>query len=209
MQILSKMLEAMVVTLREGVEAALVVGIVLAYLKKTQRDHLRRHVYRGLIAAVLVSIGGAFVVQKLGIDPDNELVEGSLMLAAAALVGSLLFWMWKSQDNANATALNVSEPLAASRYSLHTRIDESRLLVAVMGPKDASWCVYAVPAAACVTDRVEDAGNVLSGGLIAFAQEYSRPHTTEPVLVLAPGDQWMCGCISVPAAHECGSWMEK
>lgn len=96
MQILSKILEAMVVTLREGVEAALVVGIVLAYLKKTQQDHLRRHVYRGLIAAVFVSIAGAFVAQRLGIDPDNELVEGSLMLGAAALVSSLLFWMWRA-----------------------------------------------------------------------------------------------------------------
>src|SRR3972149_4281299 len=95
MEILSKMLEAMVVTLREGVEAALVVGIVLAYLKKSEKDHLRRYVYHGLWAAILVSFLGALVVQQLGLDPENEMFEGTLMLVAAAFVGSLLIWMWR------------------------------------------------------------------------------------------------------------------
>jgi FTR1 family protein len=93
---LSKMLEAMVVTLREGVEAALIVAIVLSYLRKTGRDHLNRYVYHGLWVAVLVSIMGAMVVQKLGFDPENEVLEGSLMLVAAGFVGSLLLWMWKT-----------------------------------------------------------------------------------------------------------------
>ena len=44
MDILSKMLEAMVVTLREGIEAALVVGVLLAYLRKTGREALSRYV---------------------------------------------------------------------------------------------------------------------------------------------------------------------
>ena len=96
MDLLVKMLEAMVVTLREGVEAALVVGIVLAYLRKTERGHLSRYVYRGLWAAVLVSILGALVVQQFGLDPENEVLEGSLMLLAAGLVGSLLVWMWRA-----------------------------------------------------------------------------------------------------------------
>lgn len=96
MEILIKMLEAMVVTLREGVEAALVVGIVLAYLRKTDRAHLSPYVYRGLWVAILVSILSAFVVHKLGLDPENEVLEGSLMLVAAALVGSLLVWMWRA-----------------------------------------------------------------------------------------------------------------
>ncbi|MBI2997580.1 MAG: DUF2318 domain-containing protein [Deltaproteobacteria bacterium] len=96
MEILIKMLEAMVVTLREGIEAALVVGIVLAYLRKTDRAHLSPYVYRGLWVAILVSILSAFVVQKLGLDPENEILEGSLMLVAAALVGSLLVWMWRA-----------------------------------------------------------------------------------------------------------------
>ncbi len=93
---LSKMLEAMVVTLREGVEAALIVAIVLSYLRKTGRDHLNCYVYRGLWVALLVSLVGAVVVQNSGLDLENEILEGSLMLVAAGLVGSLLLWMWKT-----------------------------------------------------------------------------------------------------------------
>lgn len=96
MEILSKMLEAMVVTLREGVEAALIVGIVLAYLKRSEKDHLRRYVYYGLWVAILASFLGALVVQKLGLDPENEVFEGTLMLVTAAFVGSLLVWMWRT-----------------------------------------------------------------------------------------------------------------
>src|SRR5574341_1075002 len=96
MDLLVKMLEAMVVTLREGVEAALVVGIVLAYLRKTDNGHLCRYVYRGLWSAVFVSVLGALVVQQFGLDPENEVLEGSLMLLAAGLVGSLRVWMWRA-----------------------------------------------------------------------------------------------------------------
>lgn len=96
MEILSRMLEAMVVTLREGVEAALVVGIVLSYLRKTENGHLSRYVYRGLWAAILASLIGAIVVQKLGLDTENRLLEGSFMLLAAAFVGSLVVWMWRA-----------------------------------------------------------------------------------------------------------------
>ncbi len=96
MDLLIKMLEAMVVTLREGVEAALVVGIVVAYLRKTDNGHLSRYVYRGLWSAVFVSVLGALVVQQFGLDPENEVLEGSLMLLAAGLVGSLLVWMWRA-----------------------------------------------------------------------------------------------------------------
>src|SRR3972149_1667900 len=71
------MLEATVVTLREGIEAALVLAIVLAYLRRTGR-------------------GGAVAVQRFGLDPESELWEGSLMLVAAALVGSLVMWMWRA-----------------------------------------------------------------------------------------------------------------
>src|SRR3990170_5715852 len=89
MDILSKMLEAMVITLREGVEAALVVGILLAYLRKTGREALTRYVLLGLAAATLASLAGAIFIQRYGLDPENEVLEGTVMFVAAALVGSL------------------------------------------------------------------------------------------------------------------------
>jgi FTR1 family protein len=96
MDILSKMLEAMVVTLREGIEAALVVGVLLAYLRKTGREALSRYVLLGLAAAILASVAAAVLVQRYGLDPENEVLEGSVMFVAAALVGSLAVWMWRT-----------------------------------------------------------------------------------------------------------------
>lgn len=89
------MLEALVITLREGVEAALVVGIILAYLHKTGRTGLNRMVYRGLGAAILASVIFAVVLQALNIDPENEYFEGALLGAAGILVASLVVWMWR------------------------------------------------------------------------------------------------------------------
>ena len=53
------MLQAFIVTLREGVEAALIVGITLAYLAKIGRNDLRKAVYAALGAAFVGSIGAA------------------------------------------------------------------------------------------------------------------------------------------------------
>ncbi len=56
------MLQAFIITLREGVEAALIVGITLAYLNKIGRTDLRKAVYAALGAAFLGSIGVAIVI---------------------------------------------------------------------------------------------------------------------------------------------------
>ncbi|MBI4399262.1 FTR1 family protein, partial [Candidatus Micrarchaeota archaeon] len=54
------MLPEFLITFRESLEAALVVGIVLAYLEKTQNTQYNRHVYLGIITAVVASIIVAF-----------------------------------------------------------------------------------------------------------------------------------------------------
>ena len=96
MTVLVRMLEAVVITLREGIEAALVVGIVLAYLKRSGGAAMARYVFWGLGAAIAASVGGAVVITRWGLDPENEIWEGSLMLVAAVLVGSLVIWMWRA-----------------------------------------------------------------------------------------------------------------
>ncbi|MEE8448287.1 MAG: Fe-S-containing protein [Thermodesulfobacteriota bacterium] len=89
-------IQALIITLREGTEVALVLGIVLAYLRKTDRDQLRPAVYLGLGLAVAFSIAGAAIFYRLGLDAENELLEGITMLAAALLVGTLVIWMWSA-----------------------------------------------------------------------------------------------------------------
>ena len=56
------MLQAFIITLREGVEASLIVGIVFAYLSKIGRPELKRTVFWALGSAVVASIGVAVVV---------------------------------------------------------------------------------------------------------------------------------------------------
>jgi high-affinity iron transporter len=89
-------MEAFVITLREGMEAALVVGLILAYLNRTGLVHLRRWAYAGLGLAVVFSILGAVVFSLAGFDPENEVLEGTLLAIAAILVFSLVVWMWRT-----------------------------------------------------------------------------------------------------------------
>lgn len=96
MNSVSSVLESFVVSLREGVEVALVVGILLAYLSRSGRRAYGRFVMLGLGAAVLASLAGAVAIQRYGLDPENPVAEGSLMFVAAGLVTSLLVWMWRT-----------------------------------------------------------------------------------------------------------------
>src|SRR3990170_8110801 len=89
-------MEAFVITLREGMEAALVIGLVLAYLNRTGRASLRRWVYTGLGLAALASVTGAIGFSLIGFDPENEVLEGTLLAIAAVLVLSLVVWMWRA-----------------------------------------------------------------------------------------------------------------
>ncbi len=89
-------MEAFVITLREGMEAALVVGLVLAYLDRAGRLALRRWVYAGLGLAVVASLLGAIGFSLAGFDPENEILEGTLLGIAAVLVAGLVVWMWRT-----------------------------------------------------------------------------------------------------------------
>ncbi|MBV9343217.1 MAG: DUF2318 domain-containing protein [Acidobacteria bacterium] len=88
------MLEAFVITLREGVEAALIVGIALAYLEKIQRPDLRRSVLAALGCAFVASIGVAIVLSRF--DLNEDLIEGWIMLAAAFFVATMIVFMMRT-----------------------------------------------------------------------------------------------------------------
>jgi high-affinity iron transporter len=82
--------------LREGLEAALIVGIVSAYLVKIGRRDALPKVAAGLLAAVGVSIlAGVIVVATVGRLPlvVQETLEGLAALAAVAVLTWMLFWM--------------------------------------------------------------------------------------------------------------------
>jgi len=88
------MLQAFIVTLREGVEAALIIGITLAYLAKIERNDLRKSVYAALIAASVGSIGVAVLLSRTRWNED--IFEGWVMLAAAFFVVTMIIFMMKT-----------------------------------------------------------------------------------------------------------------
>jgi len=87
---------AFLVMLREGVEAALVVAILLAYLKRLDRTAEAHRVWLGTAVAVLVSIAaGAILFATIGElhGAVEQLTEGIIALAAAGLLTWMIFWM--------------------------------------------------------------------------------------------------------------------
>lgn len=85
------MLAALLIALREGVEASLVVGIVLVYLSRTGRAQLARYVWYGVAAAAALSLGVAILLERWRISEDG--FEGVMYLVAAVFVVTMILWM--------------------------------------------------------------------------------------------------------------------
>ncbi|MBW6470794.1 MAG: FTR1 family protein [Methanosarcinaceae archaeon] len=100
------MIPSFMITFREGLEAFLIVGIILAYLAQTKRTELNKHVYAATGLAVLGSIGAALVFNSLAIEfagKNEELFEGIVMLIAAAVLTSMIIWMARESKNISSS----------------------------------------------------------------------------------------------------------
>jgi FTR1 family protein len=84
-------LSALLIALREGVEASLVVGIILVYLSRTGRQHLARFVWYGVAAAAALSLGVAVALERWRISEDG--FEGLMLLIASVFVVTMIVWM--------------------------------------------------------------------------------------------------------------------
>jgi high-affinity iron transporter len=87
------MLQAFVITLREGIEAFLIVAISLAYLRKSGRLELVPAVRWGIALSVVISIGAAVLFSSA---QNQALWEGVLAIVAAVSVASLTVHMWRT-----------------------------------------------------------------------------------------------------------------
>ena len=84
------------ITLREGLEAALIVGILLGYLRKVGRPDKRGVVWRGVVVAVVASVALAILLQMLGAKLEGQteqIFEGATMFLAVAVLTYMIFWM--------------------------------------------------------------------------------------------------------------------
>ncbi len=88
------MFQALIITLREGVEASLIVGIIFAYLSKIGRHELKRTVFWALGSALVASVLAAVLVARLNLNSD--IIEGWVMLTAAVFVVSMIWFMHKT-----------------------------------------------------------------------------------------------------------------
>ena len=93
------MLSTFIIALREGLEASLIVGILVAYIIKSERRALLNPLWTGVVAAVLISVGLGFILSRTsaGLSPHSQaLFSGTTSIAAVALVTWMVFWMKRS-----------------------------------------------------------------------------------------------------------------
>src|SRR5574337_642517 len=90
------MLASFLITFREALEAALIIGIIAAYLAKIGRKDLYRYLYTGIIGAVIASAGVALVFKLVYGELEGtaeQLFEASAALIAAVVLTYMIFWM--------------------------------------------------------------------------------------------------------------------
>src|SRR5439155_18005626 len=84
--------------LREGLEAALVVGILLAYLRQVGAPRHARLVWLGVVAAVVTSVGVLLAFKGVGMEFEGgteQVFEGATMLLATVVLTWMVFWMMR------------------------------------------------------------------------------------------------------------------
>jgi high-affinity iron transporter len=161
----SVMIQAFVITLREGIEAFLIVAISLAYLKKTGRQALLSAVHWGIALSVALSIGAGVLLAKAN---NQALWEGVLALTAAVLVASLTVHMWRAgrrmkseiEGRLEGASLKVGRAaywgvfgftvLMITREGMETALLMTQLIFTVKSTQVAAGAVAGTLTAACI-----------------------------------------------------------
>lgn len=114
------MLSSALLSIREGVEAALVAGIILSVLNKSGRSKSSAWVWWGVIAALLVSVAVsvALTLARFELEGTAEKIfEGVSLLLAAGLLTWMIFWM-KANARQQSTAIHQKISLAGSNQNI-------------------------------------------------------------------------------------------
>lgn len=122
------MLVPFLIMLREGIEAALIVGIIASYLKQTGRGAWMPAVWVGVFLAAALALfvgGGLELVSAEFPQKEQELFEGLVGLAAVGILSSMVFWMRK-----------VARSI---KRELHQSLDS-----ALSGSRNQTWALIAM-----------------------------------------------------------------
>ena len=96
------MLPSYLLSLREGIEAALIIGIVLGALRQMRRTDFLSVVWMGVISASVLSVLAGVLLTALGLSFEGsaeQIFEGSTMLLAAGVLTWMIFWMSRQARN--------------------------------------------------------------------------------------------------------------
>ncbi|WP_354635700.1 FTR1 family protein [Planktothricoides raciborskii] len=141
----SAALPTFVITLREGVEAALVVGIVLACLKKAQASDLNPWVYSGVVSGIVVSalVGWLFSGILFALSQSDHLyapvveslLKAGFCLVAIAMLSWMLIWMTKQ---AKALKGEIETAVSSAIQSPRSAQDSSQFGI----NQPAAWGIF-------------------------------------------------------------------
>ena len=147
---------AFFLSLREGLEAALIVSILLGTLRRLGRSDLRRFIWLGVAVALLVSLGVAAGLVAAGVEFEGqaeETFEGGMLLLAAIFLTAMIFWMQRQG--------------AQFRAGLEADV---RKAVEHRTPEGGGWGLFAVAFLAVAREGIELAlllvATSLAGGAI-------------------------------------------
>ena len=156
------MASAFVITLREGLEAALIVGMLLSYLSRAGRGDRAASVWLGTGLAVLVAVGGGAAIFATvgGLEGAAEqLFEGAALLLAVGVLSYMVHWMrGQARDLRGSLQRQAAVALEASRWSLAA---VAFLVVVREGLETALFLFGAA--------ETSSPGATLAGGLLGLA----------------------------------------
>ncbi|MBI3686089.1 MAG: FTR1 family protein [Actinobacteria bacterium] len=158
------MITAMLIMIREGVEAALIVAVLAVYLRRIDRPDLRRDMWRGIAAAtVIASIGGVVIHSTLGDLPEVAELRAyaGIGLFAAAVLTWMVFWM---RANARGLSSGLRERMSAALSAGNVRLAVFTVAFVAVIREMLEAALFLV-----ATATTDSGGRVLLGGVIGIA----------------------------------------
>ncbi len=112
------MLAGFLIAFRESLEASLIVGVILSYLRRTRQTQYNNTVYIGIAAGVVGSIIGAYIFHAVAggfSGRTEEIFEGATMLIGAALLTSMIIWMMRQRKVAQQLEEKVEKSIQSTQ----------------------------------------------------------------------------------------------